>query len=186
MSIPCRHMTRFDPGFEAAVMATLFNKVDPGRRPAAIAWPENEEEVVALVRHAKAVGMRVSVCSGGHSWSANHLREGSLLVSMANFKSYEINREAMTATAGPAVGGSVLLGKLMDEGLFFPAGHCRGVCIGGYLLQGGFAWNGRKLGMACESVIGLDIVTADGELVHASEKQNADLYGFSASSPAFI
>ena len=82
----------------------------------------------------------------------------------------------MTAKVGPAVGGSVLLGELFKQDMFFPAGHCKGVCLGGYLLQGGFAWNGRKLGMACESVLGLDIVTAEGELVHASENENADLY----------
>ena len=52
----------------------------------------------------------------------------------------------------------------------------QGVCIGGYLLQGGFAWNGRKLGMACESVLGFDIVTADGTLRHASATENSDLF----------
>lgn len=96
---------------------------------------------------------------------------------MTHFNRYEVDKAHLRARSGPAVGGSVLLTALMKEDLFFPAGHCKGVCIGGYLLQGGFAWNGRKLGMACESVVGYDIVTADGELVHASETENADLLG---------
>lgn len=176
LSIKGRVFHKGDPNFEAAVLGTLFNKQEPGRRPEIMVVPETVEDVVAAVRYAKAVGLKVSVCSGGHSWSANHLRPGSLLLNMGGFKAYAIDRERMVATAGPGVGGSILLSELFRQGLFFPAGHCKGVCIGGYLLQGGFAWNGRRLGMACESVLGLDIVTADGELVHASPDQHADLY----------
>jgi hypothetical protein len=165
-----------DPGFDEAIRATVFNQRDTGRKPDIMALPQTVDEVVAAVRYARSAGLKVSVCSGGHSWSHNHLRPGSLLINMKGFDRYEINQENMTATAGPGCGGSDLLIALMRQGLFFPAGHCKGVCIGGYLLQGGFAWNGRKLGMACESVIGLDIVTADGELVHASATENADLY----------
>ena len=80
------------------------------------------------------------------------------------------------AVAGPGCAGHALDAALRPHRLFFPAGHCRGVCIGGYLLQGGFGWHGRTLGLACESVTGLDVVTADGSLVHASEGENADLY----------
>jgi hypothetical protein len=176
LAIQGRVIRRTDAGFDEAVMATLFNKRDYGRRPELIAVPKTVEDVVAIVKYAKANDKKVSVCSGGHSWSANHLREGSLLIDMGHFNQFDVNKDAMTATAGPGVGGSVLLLALFKQGLFFPAGHCKGVCIGGYLLQGGFGWNGRRLGMACESVIGLDIVTADGELLHANEKENSDLY----------
>jgi FAD/FMN-containing dehydrogenase len=160
-------LRKADPGFDQAIQATLFNKRDQGRKPEIMVVPADVDDAIAAIRYAKSAGLRVSVCSGGHSWSANHLRPGGMLLNMKGFDQYKIDRETMTATAGPGCGGSVLLTELMKNGLFFPAGHCKGVCIGGYLLQGGFAWNGRKLGMACESVVGLDIVTADGELVHA-------------------
>ncbi len=165
-----------DTNFDVAIMETLFNKRDYGRRPELMVVPQDVDDVIVAIRHAQSVGLKVSVCSGGHSWSANHLRPNSLLINMERFNQYEVNRDAMTAKAQPAVGGSVLLSALYKINLFFPAGHCKGVCLGGYLLQGGFAWNGRKLGMACESVIGLDIVTADGQLVYASETENADLF----------
>jgi FAD/FMN-containing dehydrogenase len=165
-----------DPNFEAAIQATLFNKREQGRRPEVMVLPKDVADVQAAIRMAQSRGLRISVCSGGHSWSANHLRPGSLLLNMKGFNSWDIDRERMVATAGPGVGGSVLMGELVKRGLFFPAGHCKGVCLGGYLLQGGFAWNGRKLGMACESVLGLDIVTVGGELVHASPTENQDLY----------
>ncbi len=165
-----------DNGFDAAILNTMFNKIDPIQRPEMMVTPKNVDDIIATIRYAKSMALNVNICSGGHSWSANHVRNGSILINMSHFNQFEVNKEAMTATAGPAVGGSILLTELMKQDLFFPAGHCKGVCIGGYLLQGGFAWHGRKLGMACESVLGLDIVTADGEYVHASATENADLY----------
>ena len=146
------------------------------QRPEMIVQPKSVEDIIQVIRHAKLIGKKISVCSGGHSWSANHVRSNSILIDMSGFDQYEINKDGMTATAGPGVSGSDLLIELFRRDLFFPAGHCKGVCIGGYLLQGGFGWHSRKLGMACESVTGIDLVTADGEYVHASEQENADLY----------
>jgi hypothetical protein len=60
--------------------------------------------------------------------------------------------------------------------LFFPTAHAYTVGMGGFLLQGGFGWNSRNLGMGCQNVIGIDVVLADGSLVHANEKENADLF----------
>jgi hypothetical protein len=176
LSIKGTIIAKNDPGFDQAIRATLFNKLETGRRPELMVIPEQVDDIIQAIRYAQTQGMHISVCSGGHSWSANHLRPGSILINMRQFNQFTVDAESLTATAGPAVGGSELLSRLMRQGLFFPAGHCKGVCIGGYLLQGGFAWNGRKLGLACESVIGLDIVTASGELVHASATENADLY----------
>jgi FAD/FMN-containing dehydrogenase len=171
-----RVLSKNDVGFEAAILATLFNKRDYQRRPAMMVEPANVDDIIKTVKHAQHIGKKLSICSGGHSWSANHLRNDSILINMKSFNRFTVNKEALSAIAEPGVGGSTLLTELFNQDLFFPAGHCKGVCIGGYLLQGGFAWNGRKLGMACESVMGLDIVTASGDYVYASPTQNADLY----------
>lgn len=165
-----------DKGFEQKKMSTLFNKIVPPQSPSSIVEPQTIEDIINIVRYAKKVGKRITISSGGHSFSANFMRDDAILILMKNFNQYEINKEQMTAKAGPGVGGSVLMKALYKEKLFFPAGHCKGVCIGGYLLQGGYGWNGRKLGIACQSIIGMDIVTADGEFVHANEQQNADLF----------
>lgn len=165
-----------DPGFGRVLRDTCFNRRETVAQPALLVQPQTVQDVIATVAYARAVGQRISIRSGGHSWSANHLRDESIVLDMSGFNEYHIDREQMTATAGPGVGGSVLLTALFKQGLFFPAGHCEGVCLGGYLLQGGFAWHGRKLGMACESVTGLDIVTAEGVYLHASATENADLY----------
>lgn len=171
-----RVIDQTDDDFENIILSTLFNKVVPNSRPCQIVEPKSVKDIIETINFAKAHHKKITVCSGGHSWSANHLRDNSILIMMKNFNAYEINAPAMTAKAGPGVGGSILMSALYKQKLFFPAGHCKGVCIGGYLLQGGYGWNGRKTGIACQSVIGLDIVTADGELVHANENENADLF----------
>jgi FAD/FMN-containing dehydrogenase len=175
------------PDFDQVMMNTLFNKIDPGQRPALIVEPKTVEDIIHTVKYARRVGKRITVSSGGHSFSANFIRDGSILLLMKHFNQFEVNPETMTAKAGPGVGGSVLLAALYKQGLFFPAGHCKGVCIGGYLLQGGYGWNGRKTGIACQHIIGMDIVTASGELVYADETQNADLFWAArGSGPGFF
>ncbi|QQS28680.1 MAG: FAD-binding oxidoreductase [Sphingobacteriales bacterium] len=176
MNIQGTILKKGEPGFEQAILDRLFNKIDPQRRPDVLVLPKTVEDIMVVLKEAKSWGKKISICSGGHSWSANHLRNESILMDMCHFNRFEVNKEQMTAKAGPGVGGSILLTALYQQNLFFPAGHCKGVCLGGYLLQGGFGWNGRKLGMACESISGMDIVTADGELVHANETENADLF----------
>ena len=88
-----------------------------------------------------------------------------------------IDAAASTAAVGPGVRGSDLLAGLREHELFFPVGHCQGVALGGYLLQGGFGWLSRIFGPACMSVEAIDVVTADGELVRADEERNPTFCG---------
>ncbi|MFG2195937.1 FAD-binding oxidoreductase [Streptomyces sp. NPDC048639] len=163
-------------GYEEARRATVWNARIPDRFPDLIVQAASVSDVQAAVRHAKAHGMRVGVRSGGHSWAANHVRDGGLLLDVSRLNDIEVDRDAMTATVGPGKKGHEMCEDLAVHDLFFPAGHCKGVAVGGYLLQGGYGWNSRMLGPACESVLGIDVVTADGDLVHAGPEENAELY----------
>lgn len=173
-----------DDRFEQTMFSFLYNQQRFGRVPDMILEPRTVEDVIAIVKFAKQNGKKLTVLSGGRSFSANAMRNDCLAISMKHFQHHSINREELTATAEPGIGGSDLMKVLYQNDLFFPAGHCTGVCLGGYLLQGGYGWNGRKLGIACKSVLGLDIVTADGELVHASATENSDLYWAARGSGA--
>lgn len=158
-----RHFLRSDHGYEAARRATVWNQHVPERYPEAIVQARDTADVIATIRYAKANRRQVGIRSGGHSWAANHLRDGGVLLDVSRLDHCTIDTDDKVAVVGPGMGGSVLAADLDARGLFFPAGHCKGVCVGGYLLQGGYGWNSRILGLACESVIGLDVVTADGE-----------------------
>jgi len=171
-----RAFERGADGYEAARRATVWNQRLPDRYPDLVVQAVSAADVQHAVSHARESGMRIGVRSGGHSWAANHVRDGGLLLDVSRLDTVSVDRDTKTAMVGPGVKGHELCARLETEDLFFPAGHCRGVAVGGYLLQGGYGWNGRVLGPACESVLGIDVVTADGELLHANADEHSDLY----------
>src|SRR4051812_26460465 len=180
-------LKRGGDGYEAARRGSLWNSFTPERYPEAIARPASATQAIDSEQLARRNGMSLSVCSGGHSWAGNHLRDGAMLIDVGGLDEADIDPPGATAVVGPGCKGTDLLASLAGHDLFFPVGHCVGVAVGGYLLQGGFGWNGRVHGPACMSVQAIDVVTAQGEMVHASAEQNADLlWAGRGSGPGFF
>ncbi|MEM9723932.1 MAG: FAD-binding oxidoreductase [Pseudomonadota bacterium] len=173
---PGKTYRRGDPGFDAAILETSFSGRDPGVRPDVLRQPNTVAEAVAAVEEACREGQNISVCSGGHSWSQNHLRDGGMLIDMARINGIEVDKERRIARVGPGCWCIHLDRRLAKDGLFFPVGHAPDIGMGGFLLQGGFGWNSRRLGLGCENVLGVDVVLADGREIHASATENADLF----------
>jgi FAD/FMN-containing dehydrogenase len=172
-----RLLRRGDEGYERARVGRIFNARRPERYPAAVLLAADVADVIAGVRLARDRGWPVSVRSGGHSWAGWSLHDGALLIDLGELRAMTYDDRTGVVAAGPAVrGGLDLAPFLAQRGRAFPAGHCPGVGLGGYLLQGGQGWNGRLRGWACESVLAVEAVTAAGELVHADAAQHQDLY----------
>ena len=167
---------RGQDGYEAARVGACWNGRVPERYPELITLPECAEHVQDIVRYAKGKKLTIGTKSGGHSWTASFLRDGGILVDLEKMKKFNFDVTNRTAEVQPAVYGSDLNEELLKHDLFFPAGHCPTVGLGGFLLQGGFGWNSRKWGVACESVLAIDLVTAEGDLIHADASQNSDFY----------
>jgi FAD/FMN-containing dehydrogenase len=178
---------RGEDGYEEARVGRIFNARRPERFPAAVLCAASEADVIAGVKLARERGMRVSIRSGGHSWAAWSLRDDALLIDLGRMREMTLDPETGIASANPAIRNMDLGPFLTERGRAFTAGHCPSVGIGGYLLQGGQGWNSRKYGWGCENVVGIDVVTADGELVHASERENSDLlWAARGSGPGFF
>ncbi|MEM0975898.1 MAG: FAD-binding oxidoreductase [Pseudomonadota bacterium] len=176
-----------EPGFDKAVLATSFNGRDPGRRPQLFVDANTVEDVKYALQQARDRGLNLSICSGGHSWAQNHLRDDSVLLSMARFNDIEIDASAEIARVGPGTWSYDLDRAAGRKNLFFPVAHVNDVCMGGFMLQGGFGWGSRELGVAAQSLIGLDLVLADGSEIHASETENADIFWAArGSGPGFF
>jgi len=168
---------RGDDGYERARVGGVFNARHPQRFPAAVLQAADEHDVLAGVRLARDEQLQVAVRSGGHSWAAWSVRDGSLLIDLGAMREMTYDDSTGIATVNPAVrGGSEFAPFLASRGRAFPGGHCESVGLGGFLLQGGQGWNSRSWGWACESVVAVDVVTADGALIRADEQQNSDLY----------
>jgi FAD/FMN-containing dehydrogenase len=178
---------RGEDGYEQARLDALWNVRIPDAYPEVIVRARSERDAVGAVRLARDQGMQISVRSGGHSWAGNHIRDGGVLVDLSALDEMTVDPDSCSATVQPGVQGTELVARLAEDDLFFPAGHCVGVAVGGYLLQGGFGWNGRVHGPACASVEAIDVVTADGELVHADSEQNPDLlWAARGAGPGFF
>ena len=184
---PAKTLRRGEAGYEEARRGSSFNANTPSRYPDVIVQASTEADVVLAVKRAKAENWRIGIKSGGHSWAVNHLRDGGMLLDVSRLNNVVVDKPNLRATVGPGAKGHETDAALAKQQLFFPAGHCRGVCLGGYLLQGGFGWNSRTFGPACESVTGIDYVDANGDVQHASATQNPDMYWAArGSGPGFF
>ena len=128
-SLAARHFLRGADGYEEARRAAVWNGLVPERFPDVIAEADNTDDIVAAIRYAAQNGHRVGVRSGGHSWAGSHLRDGGLLLDVSRLDHCKVDTDRMVAVVGPGKVGSVLAAELDKQGLFFPAGHCEGICV---------------------------------------------------------
>jgi FAD/FMN-containing dehydrogenase len=180
-------LPRGSDGYEQARVAAVWNARKPERFPEAILLAAGDDDVVTAVRWAAEQGWRVGIRSGGHSWVGTGVRDRSLLIDLSGLDEIVIDRDARTASVRPAVRGVDFNAALAEAGLVFPSGHCPSVGLGGFLLGGGYGWNSRALGPACLSVDAVDVVLADGALVHADDETHPEImWAVRGSGPGFF
>ena len=176
MNLLCPSFRRGSEGYETIRRDLVWNGRKPNRYPEIIVLVNTEVDVIAAVKYAARRNMKIGVRSGGHSWTASFLREDGMLIDISRLDSISFDSGIGIVKVGPGVHGGSLNEKLKHDGFMFPGGHCPTVALGGYLLQGGFGWNSRLYGIGCENVLAVDVVTADGTLVHADKFSHKDLY----------
>ncbi|MGY4711506.1 FAD-binding oxidoreductase [Mycolicibacterium sp. CBM1] len=176
-----------DDGYEQARCAAVWNGLKPSRFPAVIVVAANQDDVVRAVKLANAEGLTVGIRSGGHNWVGNHVRDGGLLLDLSQLKNIDIDPLNRTAIVEPGVHNADFAAALLPHNLYFPVGHCPTVGMGGYILGGGMGFNSIELGPAALSMYAIDVVTADGQIVHATDEEHADLlWAARGSGPGFF
>ena len=146
------------------------------RRPALIARCGGVADIISAVKFAGESGLPVAVRSGGHSFPGLSVCDDGLVIDLSLMRGIRVDPEARTARAQ----AGVLLGELDREtqafGLAVPAGIVTHTGLAGLTLGGGIGWLMRKYGLTIDQLLSVDMVTASGEFVKASEKENADLF----------
>jgi FAD/FMN-containing dehydrogenase len=176
-----------DSHYEALRSSMVWNRLVPQRRPRIIVQAANENAVGEAVRFARSNGMKVAVRAGGHNWVGFALRDDSLLIDLGRLKNVSLDRDTRIAVIQPAATSRDFNRRLAAEGLAFPVGHCPIVPMSGFLLSGGIGWNFNTWGPSCLSIEAARVVTADGNLIIASEKENADLlWAIRGAGPGFF
>jgi UDP-N-acetylenolpyruvoylglucosamine reductase len=147
------------------------------QHPAAVALPETVDDIVEVVRYARSQGLRVAGQSTGHN--AHPLAEGlehTILIKTHRMRRVQIDPHARVARVEPGTLWMDVTYPAGEHGLAPLAGSSPDVGVVGYVLGGGISWLARKYGLAANSVIAIELVNADGDVVRASSVENSDLF----------
>ncbi len=167
---------RASAAYENDRAAMVWNAAKPDRFPEAIVHVATEGDIKEAIRFARKNHMRVAVRGGGHHFNAPAVRQGGLLLDLAELKEITVNAGERTAAVQPGATARELIAALKPYGLAFPVGHCSSVALSGFLLNGGFGWNSGAWGPACLSIKGLEVVDAKGESLYADHERSPELY----------
>ncbi|KFX65066.1 FAD-binding oxidoreductase [Paraburkholderia fungorum] len=162
-----------DAGFDAA--RSIWNAMID-RHPAMILRCAGVADVRRGVTFARDHGLPLAVHSGGHNIAGTALCDDGLVIDLSPMKSVQIDPVAKRAYVEPGATLRDFDHEAQAFGLATPLGINSTTGVAGLTLGGGFGWLSRRYGMTVDNLISADVVTADGELRHASADSNEDLF----------
>jgi FAD/FMN-containing dehydrogenase len=165
-------LTRVDDGYEVA------RRVQNGlvdREPAVIARCSGTADVAAAVRFARQSGLEISVRGGGHNVAGRSVTHGGLMIDLSLMRGIHVDAQARTARAQGGVLWSELNRETAVHGLAVTGGAISSTGIAGYTLGGGLGWLMSTQGLGADNLIGVQLVTAEGEVLDVSDESHPDL-----------
>ncbi len=133
-------------------------------------------DVIHSVRFAQEQELQVAIKSGGHNVAGKSVCDGGLLIDLSPMKGIRVNPERLTVQAQPGL----RLGEFDRETQAFSLATTMGTFsdtgIAGLTLGGGYGWLNGKYGLACDNLLSVDLVTAEGHLVTADVTNNEELF----------
>jgi FAD/FMN-containing dehydrogenase len=145
------------------------------RRPAVIARCVGARDVAAAFDFARAHELEVAVRGGGHNPAGHCVCDGGLVIDLSPMRTVEVDRDARIARAD---GGATWLDfdvATQAFGLVTPGGVVGSTGVAGLTLGGGIGHLTAQHGLTCDNLVGADIVTPDGAVIHAGPDENAEL-----------
>lgn len=164
------------PGEPAYEQARKIHNAMIDRHPAVIVRCMGVADVMATVKFARSQGIRTSVRGTGHNVAGISLCDDGLVIDLSAMKGIHVNPMALTARVEPGVTWGEMNHDLQAFGLAATGGYVGTTGVGGLTLGGGLGWMVRKHGCALDNLLSADVVTAEGELLRASKKENPDLF----------
>lgn len=143
--------------------------------PAYVLRPKSVADVQAAVTFANSAVLPLAVRGGGHAFAGFGTNEGGVVIDLSPLADVEVLDDSLVRIGGGATWGQVAT-ALAPHRLAISSGDTRSVGVGGLTLSGGMGWKVRKHGLALDALVSAEVVTADGQLVRASEADNPDLF----------
>jgi FAD/FMN-containing dehydrogenase len=162
-----------DPDYDQA-RTVMYGGFD--RRPVALVRVADAGDVAKVVDYARRTGLELAVRSGGHSAAGHSTTDGGVVLDLHDMKGLDIDVDAATAWAEAGLTAGEFTVAAHEHGLAVGFGDTGSVGIGGLTLGGGVGFLVRKHGLTIDSLLGAEVVTADGELVHADAETHPDLF----------
>jgi hypothetical protein len=147
------------------------------QQPAMVARPGDADAVAAVVRHARENGLRVAVQAEGHSAGPlAGVGEDTILLKTGRMRAAEVDAQNRRARVAAGAKWQDVSALASPQGLAALSGSSAEVGVVGYTLGGGHGWLARKHGLACNGVVGAEVVTADGRILRADAENEPDLF----------
>jgi FAD binding domain len=162
------------PGDAEWALARTPWVVNVDQQPRAVVTVDDPADVIAAVRFARAHGLSVSAQPGGHG--ASRALDDTILLRTRGLGGIEVDVQARVARVGAGVKWGELLSALDGTGLVGLAGSTPDTTVVGLSVGGGISWFGRAYGLSADSLVALEIVNADGELVRVTDESDPDLF----------
>lgn len=163
-----------DAGYSTA--KTVWNGMFDHKQPALVVQCATVDDVRNAVTFASERELLVSVKGGGHSLPGKSTSDGGMMIDLSQMHSTDVDADGMTLRAD----GGCLLGHIDSaasaQNMMTTTGIVSHTGAGGFTLGGGFGRTDRKMGLAIDNLLSAKVVTANGNVLHASEEENADLY----------
>ncbi|HSK93647.1 MAG TPA: FAD-binding oxidoreductase [Candidatus Angelobacter sp.] len=145
-------------------------------RPMAIVHASDAGDVATAVGFARRNGLEIAVRSGGHSIAGHSTGDGVFVIDMRHMRGLHVDLDQRIAWAGVGLTAGELTEALAPHGLAVPFGDTGSVGIAGITLGGGIGYLARKYGLAIDSLVAAEIVTAAGDVIMASDDERPDLF----------
>jgi FAD/FMN-containing dehydrogenase len=164
------------PGDDAYDEASaIWNGAFDGSRPALIVRCAGTADVIAAIGFARSNDLTIAVRGGGHSIAGFSTCEDGVVIDLSQMNSVRVDPATRRAQVGPGATWGDVDHETQAHALATTGGLVSTTGVAGFTLGGGIGWLMRKHGLACDNLVGADVVTADGRLVHVSESENSDL-----------
>ncbi len=161
-----------DPAYADA--CTLFNSMIE-RRPRLVARCAAPDDVVAVLAFARDHELEVAVRAGGHHVAGAALCDDGLVLDVRGMDDVEIDPKRRVARVGGGATWAAVDRAAQAHGLATTGGRVSTTGVAGLTLGGGSGWLERKHGLACDNLLAVELVTADGRMVRASAEENPEL-----------
>jgi FAD/FMN-containing dehydrogenase len=169
-------MHLYEPGAPEYADTTTLNNSMIERRPALVARCASPADVAEAIAVARARRLPLAVRAGGHSVAGLSLVDDGLVIDVRDMCTVEVDPGRRIARVGAGATWSQFDRATQPHGLATTGGRVSSTGVGGLTLGGGSGWLERKHGLACDNLLAVELVTAEGEHVRASAAEHPDLF----------